>query len=205
VHANASHHTTRDYEQLARELPPELATTQVRRGWLREAKRRLDERRAAEARPIPRSRPERLAEAKRRLEEEHQVERRANAAYEAYGACGRVNDGRRFGKPPKPVEPSAAPQGKVNVSDPDSRNVKTPRGWVQGYSAQAVCNEHQIVVAAEINADSPDFGHLQSMIAAAERELKAAGVAERPETVLADAGYWHHEQMDQLAGRGLRV
>ena len=48
----------------------ELATAQGRRGWLREAKRRLDERRAEEARPIPRSRPERLKEAKRRLEEE---------------------------------------------------------------------------------------------------------------------------------------
>ena len=47
------------------ELPPELQTAQGRRGWLREAKRRLDERRAAEARPIPRSRPDRLKEGKR--------------------------------------------------------------------------------------------------------------------------------------------
>jgi hypothetical protein len=45
----------------------------------------------------------------------------------------------------------------VNVTDPDSRNVKTARGWVQGYNAQAVCNERQIVVAAEVHADSPDF------------------------------------------------
>jgi hypothetical protein len=63
------------------------------------------------------------------------------------------------------------PAGKVNVTDPDSRNVKTPRGWVQGYNAQAVCNEHQIVVAAELTAYSPDFGHLGPMVAAAEREL----------------------------------
>src|SRR5215218_3423892 len=69
VHANASQHANRDYEQLAREileeaaevdrlederfgeargdeLPPELSTAQGRRGWLREAKRRLDDRRA---------------------------------------------------------------------------------------------------------------------------------------------------------------
>jgi len=228
VHANASHHATRDYEQIAREilddaaavdaaedeqfgerrgdeLPPELATAQGRRGWLRDAKRRLDERRAAEARPIPRSRPERLTESKRRLEEEHQVELQAHADYESYRARGRMKNGRRFGKPPSPFEPPATPQGKVNVSDPDSRNVKTPRGWVQGYNAQAVCNEHQIVVAAEINANSPDFGHLEPMIAAAERELEAAGVTQAPDVVLADAGYWHHDQMDELAGRGLRV
>src|SRR5215208_4512006 len=125
VHANASQHATRDYEQIAREileeadrvdaeedaqfgdkrgdeLPPELATAQGRRGWLREAKRRLDAQRAKEARPIPASRPARLKDSKRRLEEELDVECRANAAYEAYRARGRMKDGRRFGRPPDP-------------------------------------------------------------------------------------------------------
>lgn len=87
VHANASQHAARDYEQIAKEileeaaetdrlederygekrgdeLPPELSTEQGRRGWLREAKRRLDEKRAAEAEPIPRSCPERLSPVK---------------------------------------------------------------------------------------------------------------------------------------------
>ena len=228
VNANASQHATRDYAQIAAEileeadavdaaederfgdlrgdeLPAELATAQGRRGWLREAKRRLDEQRAAEARPIPRSRPDRLVESKRRLEEEHAVECQANADYEAYRARGVMKDGRRFGRPPKPFEPPALPEGKVNVTDPDSRNVKTPRGWVQGYNAQAVCNERQIVVAAELNAYSPDFGHLEPMVAAAERELRAAGVPDRPRVVLADAGYWHHDQMDEVVSRGIEV
>ena len=52
------------------ELPGELSTSQGRRGGLREAKRRLDERRAEEERPIPASRPARLKESKRRLDEE---------------------------------------------------------------------------------------------------------------------------------------
>src|SRR2546430_17023473 len=69
-----------------------------------------------------------------------------------------MKDGRRFGRPPDPHTAPAAPQGKVNVTDPDSRNVKTPRGYVQGYNAQAVVSENQIVIAAEVNADSPDFG-----------------------------------------------
>lgn len=90
-----------------------------------EAKRRLDERRAVEAKPIPRSRSERLLQSKRRLEEELAVERTANAAYEAYRARGVMKDGRRFGGPPKPYEPPETPVGKVNVTDPDSRNVKT--------------------------------------------------------------------------------
>jgi Transposase DDE domain len=61
------------------------------------------------------------------------------------------------------------------------------------------------VVAAEINADSPDFGHLEPMVSAAERELTAVGVTQAPRVVVADAGYWHHDQMDQLAGRGMTV
>jgi transposase len=228
LHANASRHQNLDYEEIARqilaeadavdraederfgdrrgdELPPELATAQGRRGWLREAKRRLDDKRALEAKPIPRSRPARLQEGKRRLEEDHDVHCRANEAYEAYRARGVMKDGRRFGMPPTPYTPPATPQGKVNVSDPDSRNVKTPRGYMQGYNAQGVCNEHRIVVAAELNADSPDFGHLEPMVAAAERELTAAGVTHTPRVVVADAGYWHHDQMDQLAGRGITV
>ena len=227
VHANASQHATRDYEQIAAEilaeadavdrvederygeqrgdeLPAEFSTAQGRRGWLREAKRRLEERRAEEERPIPGPRPERLQEARQRLEEEHQVECQANAAYEAYRARGRMKDGRRFGRPPDPHEPPATPAGKVNLTDPDSRNVKTPHGWVQGYNAQAVCTENQIVIAAEVTVDSPDFGHLGPMIAAAEHELAAAGVTDTLAIVLADE-VWHQVQMEQLTGRGTVV
>jgi hypothetical protein len=160
VHANASHHATRDYEQIAREilehadavdaeederfgdargdeLPEQLATPEGRQRWLRDARRRPDERRARQARPIPGPRPKRLKEAKRRLEEDHQVQLDANAAYEDYRRHGRMRNGRRLGahSPPKPYEP---PEGKIDISDLDSRNVKTPRGWVQGDDVQAV-------------------------------------------------------------------
>jgi len=116
-----------------------------------------------------------------------------------------MKDGRRFGRPPNPYTPPATPTGKVNLTDPDSRNVKTPTGYMQGYNAQAVCNEQQIVIAAELNADSPDFGHLDPMIRAAEAELAAAGVTERPGVVVADSGYWHQQQMDQIISRGIPV
>ena len=122
VHANASQHSNRDYEQIAREILAEAAETDRRedelygekRGdelppqlsdraravvrWLRDARRRLDEKRAAEPKPVPRSRPKRLKESKRRLEEELWVECEANAAYEAYRARGVMKDGRRFGR-----------------------------------------------------------------------------------------------------------
>jgi transposase len=228
VHANASERATRDYEQLAREileeaaeidaaedeqfgdrrgdeLPPELSSRQGRQKWLAEAKRQLDAQREREARPIPASRPARVKEAKRRLEEELWSEQRANDAYEAYRARGVMKNGRRFGSPPKPYQPPESPTGKINVTDPDSRNLKTPRGYLQGYNAQAVCNELQIVLAAEISVSSADFGQLGPMITAAEHELTAVGITTPPEVVLGDAGYWHSEQMDQLTGRGIQV
>jgi transposase len=228
VAANASRDADRDYEQIAREileqakaidqaederfgeargdeLPPHLSTHGGRRAWLRDAKRRHEERRAQEARPVPRSRARRLREAKRRLEEDLEVERRANDAYETYRARGRMKDGRRFGRPPDPHQPPDTPAGKINLTDPDSRLVKTMRGWIQGYNAQAAVNEQQIVLAAEVTIDSPDFGHLEPMVEATEAELEKAGVSDRPQVTLADAGYWHQQQMESVVSRGIQV
>ncbi len=268
VHANASHHSNLDYEQLAREiikeaseidaaedelygdargdeLPEHLQTREGRRatlkeakqklerdhaesdsakteaaaepavkieldaelivpriqgreGWLREARRQLDEHRRQQAKPIPRSRPERLLEAERRLQQDLAVERHANEAYEHYRAHGRDTQGRRLSRPPRPYEPPEIPAGKINTTDLDSRNVKTPRSYTQGYNAQAVVNEHQIVLAAEVSASSPDFGHLQPMVEATKKELEAIGVTETPGVAVADSGYWNEEQMDNV-------
>src|SRR6188472_2518506 len=133
--------------------------------------------------------------------------KRANEAYEDYRRHGRMKNGRRLGahSPPKPYQPPERPEGKINLTDLDSRNVKTPRGWVQGYNAQAVTTEDQIVIAAEVHVSSADFGQLEPMVAAARRELARAGVEEAPDVVLADAGYWHQVQMQRLAGEGLTV
>ena len=179
---------------------------QGRRGWLREGRHQLDELRRQQARPIARSSTERLEESKRRLEEEHQVELETNAAYEAYKARGVMRDGRRFGKPPKPYVPPAVPTGTINTTDHDSRIVRTTgQPARQGYNTQAAVNEHQIIIAAEVTVDSPDFGHLEPMVNATERELAAIGVSSLPETVVADPGYWHKQQMENIVTRGIQV
>src|SRR3954447_15802795 len=228
LQANASRNENLDYEQLAREileeakavdaaedefygqargdeLPEEFATAQGRRGWLREAKQRLEVERAANPQPVPRSRSKRVKEAKRRLEEELWTETRANSAYEAYRARGRMKDGRRFGRPPDPYQPPDTPAGRINVTDPDSRVVKGLRGFIQGYNAQAVTNEHQIVIAAEVMTAAPDFGHLEPMLDAAQHELRAAGITDTPAVLLADAGYWHQQQMERIVDQGIAV
>jgi hypothetical protein len=54
------------------------------------------------------------------------------------------------------------------------------------------------VLAAEVSASSPDFGHLQPMVQATKRELQAIGVTETPGVAVADSGYWNEEQMDNV-------
>ena len=177
-----------------------------RRNWFREARRELEARRERERRPIPRDRDGRLLDGARRLEENRQVELSANEAYENYRESGRDTIGRRIGKPANPYQPPVLPEGKINTSDPDSRVMRT-QGTppIQGYNAQTTVNERQIILAAEITVDAPDFAHLEPMFQATLRQLARHGVGELPKAVLADAGYWHTAQMQRIAERGIEV
>ena len=175
-----------------------IAREAGRKGWLRDGRQQLNQRLAQEQRPIKRSRRERLAEAKRRLEEAHAVERAANEAYEDYHRTALKSNGRRFA-PTVPYELPATPAGRINLTDPDSPVMRTKgQPTVQGYNAQAAVTENQIIVAAEITTESPDFGHLEPVFEAALRNLELAGVSERPGVVVADAGYWHKRQMEKI-------
>jgi transposase len=230
IAAAATHHATRSYEQIAREileqaaeidaaedalygeargdeLPEGLRTSGDRRQRLREAKQALEAERAAKAKPIPRDRPQRLADCKRRLEQEWQLERRVIARHEAWRAAGVAKDGSRrmtgHNRKPYPLPP--APAGKLNVTDPDSCNLKTTRGWVQGYNAQAVVTEDQVVIAAEISTESLDTANLQPMVETARAELEGAGVTATLGVVLADAGYWKNEAIEALVGQDIQT
>ena len=187
-------------EEVALELDAEriVARTQGREGWLREGRRQVEQHRWEDPDPIRRARAERLLLAVERLEVDLDVERRANRAYEAYRARGRMKDGRRFGGPPNPYTPPDLPAGKMNVTDPDSRPIPIGFGFVQGFNAQAAVNEQHIVLAAEITTNSIDFSQLDPMVTAILGELERAGVDQLPEAVAADAGYWNEEHMDEV-------
>ena len=79
---------------------------------------------------------------------------------------------------------------KANVTDPDSRIMKTKDGWVQGYNAQAIVNQRQIVLACDVSQDAGDVQLYQPMTARLDETLSTAGIPAAPELVLADAGYW---------------
>jgi hypothetical protein len=102
----------------------------------------------------------------------------------------------RHRQPPPQMTFTTELTGAPNVTDPDSRVMRTQgQPTIQGYNAQAALTGDQIIIAAEIATESPDFGHLEPVCDAALRDLKLAGMHERPGIVLADAGYWHKRQM----------
>jgi transposase len=175
-----------------------VARVQGREGWLRDAKRQLEQRRWQDPDRISRSRADRLLLAAERLEAELGAERAGNEAYEGYRAGGRMKDGRRFGGPPKPYTPPEVPDGKVNVTDPDSKHIKANDTYVQGYNAQAVVDQGQIVLAAEITNSAVDWSQLDPMVSAAIGELDRAGVRGRVELAIADAQYWNEEHIDEV-------
>jgi transposase len=110
------------------------------------------------------------------------------------------------GKPPKArIKPrrrdeAPKPEAVANVTDPDSRLVRTRKGSLQGYNAQAVTTCEQVIVAAELTQQANDLQQLQPMLAATAATLAAAGIAERPGTLLADAGYWTIANLTELPG-----
>lgn len=126
---------------------------------------------------------------------DHERHLAARAAKEQ--ASGRKLRGR------KPKPPAPASEAKVNTSDPESRIMKTKDGYVQGYNAQAVATEDQIVVAAEVTDEHNDAAQLHPMIAATNQSLAEAGIGEHVEKLLADAGYCSEDNLAALTDQDL--
>jgi Transposase DDE domain len=76
--------------------------------------------------------------------------------------------------------------------------MSTKNGFVQGYNAQAVANDAQVIVAAEVTDEHNDVAQLHPMIQATEASLAEAGISDKPQQLLADAGYASEENFTTL-------
>ncbi len=56
-----------------------------------------------------------------------------------------------------------------NITDPDSRLMKTRSGFIQGYNAQNVTSEDGLIIAAELTCDPADMTWFAPMLGQAER------------------------------------
>jgi transposase len=141
----------------------------------------------------PVSRRERLELAARELEAEEQARRAEYQAVMARREAHRERTGRNpIGRPPKAPDPKLLGQSRRNVTDRDSRIMVTRGGHVQGYNAQAVVGEGQVILAAAVTNSPNDSNQLLPMLGAARENLDAIEHDAAIKCVLADGGYWNH-------------
>lgn len=168
-------------EKRGDELPEELRGRKSRRERLKECQERLD-----------REAKERAAGQEKKIEERKEAEERGE---------------KKRGRKPKAPNPEAEEKARANVTDPESRIMKTRKGYEQGYNAQAMVTTDQVIVAANVTQQANDVKQLHPMIEEAEKSLKDAGVEGNMEVALADAGYCSDENLrgEKEAGPELLV
>ncbi len=157
------------------ELPIDLQDRTSRKARLAACKKRLEEKAADEA-----------AQQQAKIEE-----RRAEEAETGIKKRGR-----------KPQEPDSEPEAsaKANVTDPESRIMKTRSGYVQGYNSQAVVTEDQIIIASEVTDQENDINQLHPMVKKAQENMTEIDEFE-PQTiriVLSDAGYASEDNLAHI-------
>jgi len=113
------------------------------------------------------------------------------------------------GKSPPTTPPAEAvpdPKDQINFTDPESRIMKASnKGWDQCGNAQAVTNEHQVILAADVTAQANDVRQTVPMIDQTQANLDAAGVSEAIKALLGDAGYYSEANAKDLEQRGIEA
>ena len=151
------------------ELPPELRTRKERLKRIREAKELLERRQQ-----------QRYEQYQNNLRERGEKEK----------GTGKKLRGRKLHSVSK--EPDR--QLKANTTDPDSRVMKTRKGFVQAYNGQAaVDTDNQIIVACDLVQDENDK-HQQIPL----MEKLKNYLGRIPEKLTMDAGYWDEQRLKQL-------
>jgi hypothetical protein len=153
-----------------------------------------------------RSRRERLRRCRDELEADHVAELRAHEERLGRRAAWEAEHGRKLrGRRPVPPAADALQKARINTTDPDSRPLRHGAAAVQGYNAQVLAAEGQVILAAELTRSPSDAGEPAPMVARAGEELRAAGVEEEIGTVLADGGYWNAPQIAAIRDEGSEV
>jgi hypothetical protein len=137
----------------------------------------------------------RLCACKAKLESEAEAAAaRQQAKIDARAAEEQASRKPRPGRKPKPAAGSVDPERVANPTEPDSSIMKTRRGWVQGYNAQAAVTPRQIILATEVTTEANDVRQLQPMLTKTQAMVELLlGEDARLAAAAADAGYWSEE------------
>lgn len=86
------------------------------------------------------------------------------------------------------------PKAQYNFTDPDSRIMHSPDGFVQAYNVQVAVDELQLIVGQAVTQDPNDKAQLLPMITTIERQS-----GDTPSQLLADAGYCSEANLGGVA------
>lgn len=102
-------------------------------------------------------------------------------------------------KVPDPEKAKPAPKAQHNFTDPESRIQKMADGFIQGCTAVLAVDETaQVIVAQHV---TPNGLEQHELIPAVERIERLLG--DRPDQVVADAGYWSEANVEHLEAQGI--
>jgi transposase len=109
------------------------------------------------------------------------------------------------GKAPPAVPPAKAvpePKDQINFTDPESRIMKVSnKGWDQCGNAQAVANENQIILAADVTHQTNDKRQAVPMVDQTRANLEAAGVKQAIGAAVMDSGFYSEANTQALQSR----
>ena len=96
------------------------------------------------------------------------------------------------GQPAESAKPD--PKAQYNFTDPESRIMKGPDGFVQAYNVQVAVDELQLIVGQAVTQETNDKKQLMPMITTIEQQS-----GDTPSELLADAGYCSDGDSARLA------
>lgn len=200
VKANASKHKAMSYKRM-KETDARLKAEVAR--WFEEAER-IDAEEDALYGPDKRGdelpdwvkdkqkRREKIREAMAALEAEAKAEAEKKRA-----ECDDDEKPRGGGRPPQTTPKDKAQR---NFTDPESRIMKGPEGYVQAYNCQvAVDASSHVIVAEQVSDNAADQVQLKPMVA----QIKA-NTGRQAKELSADAGYCTEANLKELSRRHIR-
>jgi transposase len=96
------------------------------------------------------------------------------------------------------------PKAQRNFTDPDSRIMKASnKGWDQCGNAQALVDESQLIVAADVTQQANDVQQVKPLLDRMESNLQAAEITPRPQEFLGDAGYYSDDNAECVRSHGM--
>ena len=145
-----------------------------------------------------RTRKERLERIRKAKENLEKVQREKQEKYEKMiderKKKEEVTGKKLRGRKPKKIDDINENKAAANTTDPESRIMKTRKGFIQGYNAQAgVDCESQVIVAAAVTQEQNDKHQLIPML-----NLIRENTGKNPNKTIEDAGYWNQDQINNV-------